>query len=333
MKKLLILVALAVLLFTQPFSSIQASPQAQNDPVLAKVIDIGKNDNQTTSLARRPDQPVRAEDLRHRRLQQRRAVGPAAVQELGPAGRTAGSGRGAHRLRARRVVREDRRHARQVPVLRHAGVLVRHQGPPARAGRRAARRDRAGRGDEGEAQGRVGPGQRAGRPQSQRDAGRTRAHLQAARGRRRARRRSSRAPRCRGGCRANPRRLVGPAPDDARNHAARHAVRRDRGGRRRRAEGRTRVRDPQLLQDGAGEVLQRHRLAARHPEPGSRQSSSAAISTASPAAPAPPTTSPARRRPWRRCASSPRRASSRSARSWPTCSRPRNSASSGRRRG
>ena len=48
MKKLLVLVALAVLLFTQPFASIQASPQAQDDPVLAKVVDIGKNDNQTT---------------------------------------------------------------------------------------------------------------------------------------------------------------------------------------------------------------------------------------------------------------------------------------------
>ncbi len=48
MKKLLILAALAVLLFTQPFTSIQAAPQGQNDPVLAKVIDMGKNDNQTT---------------------------------------------------------------------------------------------------------------------------------------------------------------------------------------------------------------------------------------------------------------------------------------------
>jgi cyclophilin family peptidyl-prolyl cis-trans isomerase len=48
MNKLLVPVALAVLLFTQPFTSIQASPQAQDDPVLAKVIDIGKNDNQTT---------------------------------------------------------------------------------------------------------------------------------------------------------------------------------------------------------------------------------------------------------------------------------------------
>ena len=49
MKKLLILVGVAVLLFTQPFSSIHASPQAQDDPVLAKVIDLGKNDNQTTT--------------------------------------------------------------------------------------------------------------------------------------------------------------------------------------------------------------------------------------------------------------------------------------------
>ncbi len=49
MKKLLVLVALAVLLFINPFSSIQASPQAQDDPVLAKIIDLGRNDNQTTT--------------------------------------------------------------------------------------------------------------------------------------------------------------------------------------------------------------------------------------------------------------------------------------------
>jgi len=48
MKKLLILVALAVFLFGQPFSSIHAAPQAPGDPVLGKVIDLGKNDNQTT---------------------------------------------------------------------------------------------------------------------------------------------------------------------------------------------------------------------------------------------------------------------------------------------
>jgi cyclophilin family peptidyl-prolyl cis-trans isomerase len=47
MKKLLVL-ALAVFLFTVPFSSIHASPQAPNDPVLAKIIETGKNDNQTT---------------------------------------------------------------------------------------------------------------------------------------------------------------------------------------------------------------------------------------------------------------------------------------------
>jgi cyclophilin family peptidyl-prolyl cis-trans isomerase len=49
MKKLIVLVSLAVLLFVNPFSPIHASPQAQDDPVLAKIIDIGKNDNQTTT--------------------------------------------------------------------------------------------------------------------------------------------------------------------------------------------------------------------------------------------------------------------------------------------
>jgi hypothetical protein len=49
MKKLIVLVAFAVCLCTQTFLSIHASPQAQDDPVLAKIIDIGRNDNQTTT--------------------------------------------------------------------------------------------------------------------------------------------------------------------------------------------------------------------------------------------------------------------------------------------
>ena len=223
MKKLLVPVALAVLLFTQPFTSIQASPQAQDDPVLAKVIDIGKNDNQTTKwldiLSNRFGPRISGTDA----LQQRRAVGRAAVQELGPAGRTAGGGRSARRILARRVVREDRRHAGQVLVLRDARVLGRHQGTRSRPGRRPAGRDGRRRGDEGEDQGGVGPGQRARRPQPQPGARRAGAHLQDARRGRRARR-DLQGRQDAVAAVEPPRRVVGPAAHDAGDHAARHPV-------------------------------------------------------------------------------------------------------------
>jgi cyclophilin family peptidyl-prolyl cis-trans isomerase len=48
MKKLIGPAVLAVLLFTHAFTFIQAAPQAADDPVLARVIEIGRNDNQTT---------------------------------------------------------------------------------------------------------------------------------------------------------------------------------------------------------------------------------------------------------------------------------------------
>jgi hypothetical protein len=183
MKKLLILVALAVLLFAQPFSSIHAAPQPQGDPVLAKVIDIGRNDNQTTRwldvLTNRFGPRVSGTDAYNNAaqwaVQQFKSWGlQAELQEAGevPDG-----------VLARRILREDDRNTRQHSSSPHL------RSPPARraasrAGRRPARRNGAGRSDEGKAQGR-GSWRRADRTQSQRDAGRARPHLQDARGRRR----------------------------------------------------------------------------------------------------------------------------------------------------
>ena len=107
--------------------------RSRTTPVVAKIIQLGKTDNQVMTLERLRQQPLRRPRDGHQRLHRRNPVGGVAVQAVGLRSRTGRGGRDAGRLQPRPVVRphdEARREGAAVrdPVL-HGG----HQGPAARA--------------------------------------------------------------------------------------------------------------------------------------------------------------------------------------------------------